>query len=43
MKNRFLVIGAFLALVVCMVGGYTYYQSQRKEVQGCRVNQTDLS
>ena len=32
MKNRFLVIGAFLALVVCMVGGYTYYQVQRKEV-----------
>ena len=32
MKNRFLVIGAFLALVVCVVGGYTYYQVQRKEV-----------
>ena len=32
MKNRFLVIGASLALVICMVGGYTYYQSQRKEV-----------
>ena len=32
MKNRFLVIGAFLALVVCVVGGYTYYQSLRKEV-----------
>lgn len=32
MKNRFLVIGTFLALVLCVVGGYTYYQSQRKEV-----------
>ena len=32
MKNRFLVIGAFLVFVISMVGGYTYYQSQRKEV-----------
>lgn len=32
MKNRFLVISAFLALVVCVVVGYNYYQSQRKEV-----------
>lgn len=28
MKNRFLVIGAFLALIICVVGGYTYYQSK---------------
>ena len=32
MKNRFLIIGAFLEFVIGMVGGYTYYQSQRKEV-----------
>ena len=32
MKNRFLIIGAFLALIICVVSGYTYYQSQRKEV-----------
>lgn len=39
MKNRFLVIGAILAFVICMIGGYTYYQSQRKEVtwQGLQV------
>ena len=28
MKNRFLVIGAFLALIICVVGGYDYYQSK---------------
>lgn len=27
MKNRFLIIGAFLTLIICVVGGYTYYQS----------------
>ena len=32
MKNRFLVIGAFLVIVFCILAGYTYYQSQRKEV-----------
>lgn len=32
MKNRFLIIGVFLALIICVVGGYAYYQSQRKEV-----------
>ena len=32
MKNRFLIIGAILVLVICMVGGYTYYLSPRKEV-----------
>ena len=32
MKSRFLIIGAFLAFVIYMIGGYTYYQSQRKEV-----------
>ena len=32
MKSRFLIIGSFLAFVICMIGGYTYYQSQRKEV-----------
>ena len=25
-KSRFLIIGAFLAFVICVVGGYTYYQ-----------------
>ena len=28
MKNRFLVIGAFLALIICMAVVYTYYQSK---------------
>ncbi len=32
MKNRFLIIGAFLALVLCIFVGYNYYQSQRKEI-----------
>ena len=32
MKSRFLIIGAFLAFVIYMIGGYTDYQSQRKEV-----------
>lgn len=27
MKNRFLIMGAFLTLIICVVGGYTYYQS----------------
>lgn len=30
MKNRFLVIGAFLALVLCVVAGYTYYNFKFK-------------
>ena len=25
MKNRFLIIGVFLALIICVVGGYAYY------------------
>ena len=28
MKNRFLIIGVFLALIICVVGGYAYYQSK---------------
>ncbi len=28
MKNRFLIIGAFLTLIICVVGCYTYYQSK---------------
>ena len=32
MKNKILVVGAFLALVFCILVGYTYYQSQIKEV-----------
>ena len=27
MKNKILIVCAFLAMVLCMVGGYTYYQS----------------
>lgn len=30
MKNRFLVIGAFLALVLCVVAGYNYYNFKFK-------------
>ena len=32
MKNRFLVIGAFLVIVFCIFVGHNYYQSLRKEV-----------
>ena len=30
MKNKFLYIGAFLVLVICMVGGYNYYNFKFK-------------
>lgn len=32
MKNKLLILSAVLALILCMFAGYTYYQSQRKEV-----------
>lgn len=32
MKNKILVVSAFLAIIFCILAGYTYYQSQRKEV-----------
>lgn len=32
MKNKILAIVVYLIILVCVVGGYTYYQSQRKEV-----------
>ena len=28
MKNKILIVCAFLAIVLCMVGGYIYYQSK---------------
>ena len=32
MKNKFLAVVVYLILLVCVVGGYTYYKSSRKEV-----------
>ena len=32
MKNKILFVGTFLVIVFCLLVGYTYYQSQRKEV-----------
>lgn len=32
MKNKILAIIVYLVILLCMIGGYTYYQSQRKEV-----------
>lgn len=32
MKNKILAIVVYLAILLCILAGYTYYQSQRKEV-----------
>ena len=32
MKNKFLAVVVYLVILVCILVGYTYYQSSRKEV-----------
>ena len=32
MKNKFFAVVTYLVILLCILAGYTYYQSQRKEV-----------
>ena len=32
MKNKFFAVAIYLVILICILAGYTYYQSQRKEV-----------
>ncbi|WAW11442.1 hypothetical protein vBAcePPAc_0065 [Aeromonas phage vB_AceP_PAc] len=32
MKNKFFAVVIYLVILICILAGYTYYQSQRKEV-----------